>query len=111
MKLKPCPFCGSSNVEAVHDVHVYDGCEIATIWCYGCGKYFQEFGEGKTEEEAIRNAAKAWNQRANECNKNELLLLSEKMSRIHKKEPGRLIDKDWLLIYSEFIKECLGVDE
>lgn len=78
-ELKPCPFCGSDNVEAKHDIHICDGDELATVFCYGCGKYFQGIGQGSTPEESVENAIKEWNRRANECDREALLKVADEM--------------------------------
>lgn len=70
--LKPCPFCGSNDVEVVHDLHVCAGEEYASVFCNGegCGLYLLGFGWGTTPERAIESATKKWNRRAG-CNDRE----------------------------------------
>lgn len=73
MKLKPCPFCGSENVEVLprENYLVSAGVKFkkpcALVECFSCfavaGFYkISKFGE----EEAKRLAAEAWNRRKND---------------------------------------------
>jgi len=52
-KLKPCPFCGSNNIQANETDDLFDW----VISCENCGSGFIYI---KTKEEAI----KAWNTRS-----------------------------------------------
>lgn len=59
-KLKPCPFCGSENLEiAINSIMV----NPYYVWCFDCNAIGPD---EKTKTKAI----KKWNARANESSKN-----------------------------------------
>lgn len=64
LAMQPCPFCGSEDVEAKHDLHVVDGEEYASVYCHGCHAVVQGIGFGPTPEQAVFDAKCKWNQRA-----------------------------------------------
>lgn len=58
MLLNNCPFCGSEDIQIIHEIYTnYDSESYKAECqnCYACG------GEGLTEKEAINN----WNMRSN----------------------------------------------
>lgn len=56
--LKPCPFCGSENVEFIpNEEQAIDNTKTGFILCFGCGFSTDTFY-------SERHAAKAWNRRA-----------------------------------------------
>lgn len=53
--LKPCPFCGSSDIGAYEN---YSMCAIEVV-CQECGAIIRSYGN-------LDNAIKRWNTRVNE---------------------------------------------
>ena len=72
-ELKPCPFCGT-NVELLkeplwHGNHGYHDCFDFKVRCPKCGctvDYTHNDTIYRSEEEAIANVVKTWNERAKE---------------------------------------------
>ena len=67
--LKPCPFCGESELFAVkakqHEDRYDDAPKwTATVTCCRCLAEACNHGFDWTEDEAIEKAIKAWNRRA-----------------------------------------------
>lgn len=60
-ELKPCPFCGSDDVVVIHDCHVREGEEYASVTCRGCGVFAMALGHGSTPDEAMEDAKEKWN--------------------------------------------------
>ena len=73
-ELKPCPFCGGeARVERDSFSGSYVGClNDECLGFLGLGWIYE------TEEEAID----AWNRRANECDRDELLNIADDIDRI-----------------------------
>lgn len=63
MTMEPCPFCGSEDVEAVHDLHMCAGEEYASVICNNCHVHLQGVGWGVTPEDAVFDAKCKWNHR------------------------------------------------
>ena len=59
IKLKPCPFCGSSDLICDTEIVGSNRVSVGFVECFGCHCYFRK---GHTEYE-VRNA---WNRRAAE---------------------------------------------
>lgn len=77
MELKPCPFCGSEvHLKAkplwISGGNGYYGCYEYIIQCDNieCGCRLANLGKNNTiystTEEAVKNAVKAWNRRADD---------------------------------------------
>lgn len=69
-KLKPCPFCGTEvkmmRIPLWNGSHGYKDCYDFKVTCEKCGctlNYTKTNTIYRTEEEAINNAANAWNER------------------------------------------------
>ncbi len=65
-ELKPCPFCGSDVKLKKWDIRGYTGCFNFGIKCSKCGcvvDYVDSDTIYRSEEEAIANVVKAWNER------------------------------------------------
>lgn len=63
-ELKPCPFCGSNDIEPMT---VYDGPpDFIVSVCKGCGARGPEAPDGKTYIHEPDDAVAAWNRRAGE---------------------------------------------
>lgn len=76
-ELKPCPLCGSHDVKVIHDCHVCDGEEYASVKCRGCGTYVMALGKGCTPDEAENDASVKWNRRADECDRDAMRKLAD----------------------------------
>jgi len=59
-KLSPCPFCGGGAAEVRHGDH-FNFKRVVCVCCECKGKSFDVFKLG--EEEASKNARRAWNRR------------------------------------------------
>lgn len=57
--LKPCPFCGSSNLE------IYKTCCGFQVHCKKCGSNGSHIEKGIYDPPKIRKAKQAWNNRIN----------------------------------------------
>lgn len=65
-KLKPCPFCGEKKLIEVRTLEREDRpqCKfVGTVTCLRCFGQAGNHGFDWTEEEAEKNAVKAWNLR------------------------------------------------
>lgn len=60
--LKPCPFCGSENVE----VHEDDKGFASYVWCFECGADGPpiDYKFSGTKEESLKIVTDQWNKRA-----------------------------------------------
>lgn len=58
-KLKPCPFCGSSDVEILLPYPKKD--DSALIYCFGCGL--------RISRNSVSEVIATWNRRAPQCEK------------------------------------------
>ena len=73
-ELKPCPFCGWQDQEAV-SVHICIDWESADVCCEICGA--QVISSGSTEEEARERVIKKWNTRT--YSEGEVMLMGDKV--------------------------------
>ena len=78
IKLKPCPFCGTEvemmRIPLWDGSHGYKDCYDFKVTCKKCGctlNYEKTNTIYRTEEEAINNAANAWNERKMESEDKE----------------------------------------
>lgn len=63
---KPCPFCGTEVKMLKIPIHGYSGCFYFEVRCPKCGcsvEYTHNDTIYRTEEEAIANVTKSWNER------------------------------------------------
>lgn len=79
-ELKPCPFCGGKSTIKQGSLH--DGCCItywARVECSYCGAVGRKVKEYALRDEVKEWATEAWNSRANECDRDELLKVADEI--------------------------------
>lgn len=79
--LRSCPFCGGEVFIA--ESRGYDGgCveNLACVECCDCGAGGSLIGEYASREEVRNMAIDAWNRRANDCDRDELLKVADEIN-------------------------------
>lgn len=79
-KLKPCPFCGCKAIQVSGEYRDGGYQEYTSyVKCECCGSVSQRITESLTLPAVEEIAAEAWNSRANECDRDELLKVADEI--------------------------------
>lgn len=82
-ELKPCPFCGCKAIQVSGEYRDGGYQEYTShVKCECCGSVSQIITESLTLPAVEEIAAEAWNSRANECDRDELLKVADEIDRI-----------------------------
>ena len=108
-ELKKCPFCGGEAMPNWWAGYAHGEC----IECGACGEDIWPL-EDEPMEETEKRAAEAWNRRANECDRDELLKVADEMyedtTSFEIKDVPENIPAWVVFKWHERIRKALGVE-